>query len=177
MVKLCIKLNGEMVKWLNCCNGDLVKYQNVMVLFSYLRVLILLPFLSILNRSGGGCPHLFLFNFYPSHTLYLGLCLSLPLQKNISPHHAILSLPLPLPHNLCLTHPTLSIFLPIIIPHHLFPPHSPLSLPIYLPHNIFTPCAPLYIYLSIHIPHPPSLYQCFPCCHSYPNTIQTIQLI
>ena len=129
-----------MAKWWNFCNGDLVKCQNVMVFFSYLRLLLSPPtFLARLNVSGGGFPRRFLLHFLSSHPLHLCLRLPLPITHNLVPLIEFIYIPLPLPRYLCPPHAYLSLSIPLPLPHHLHPPFEP--------HYLF-------LFLSIlHIPH------------------------
>ena len=166
-----------MVKWWHWCNGDLLKCQNIIVLFSYLRVLIFLSFIATLTESGGGCTRQFLLHTCPYHPLHLHIRLPLPLPRNLSPHHSLLSLPIPLPRHLLPPLAPLYIYLPLPLTHNICPPRAHLSINLALPFNIHPPCAPLPISLPIHISNPPWLSQRFPCCHSYPNMIQIAQCI
>ena len=167
----------KQLKWWNCYNGDLFKCKNIRVLFSYLRVLLSLPFMERLTGPGGGCPCQFLLHICPFHPLHLHIRLFLPLPHNLSPHNALLSFPLPLPHHLCPPRAPLSIYLPLPLPLHILPPHATLSLTTALPHNLLPFLAPLYISLPLHFTQPPCLFQNFPRFHSYPKMIQIIQYI
>ena len=140
-----------------------------MVFFSYLRVLIYLPFLAVLTGSGGGCPRLSLIHINPSRHLHLCIRLPLPLPNNISPHHALISLPLHLQRSIFSPHATIYIYLPLPLLQHLITPHETLSLTLSLTYHLIHPCAPLSISLLLRLPHPPCLSQSLPCCHSYPN--------
>ena len=166
-----------MKKWWKFCNGYPVKCQNIMVFFSYLRVLIYLQFLAVLTGLGGGSPPQFIFHIHPYRPLHLHIRLLLPLPHNISPHCSLFSLPLPLPHHLCSPHAPLSISIPLPLPHYIFPPHAPLSLSLALPNHLHPPLEPLYLSLPIHLPHPPCLSQSLPHCHSYTNMRKRIQWI
>ena len=148
------------------CNG----------VFSYLRVLLSLPFMATLTGSGG-VPCQFQINIFPSHPLHILIRLPLHIPHNLIPHHALISLPLPLPRHIFPPREPLSIDIPLPLPCNLCPPRTPLSLPLALPRHLCTPCAPLSIYIPLHIPHPPCLSQRFPCCHSYLNMSQIIQCI
>ena len=106
-----------------------------MVFFSYLQLLLSLPFLSVLTGSEGGRPCYFILHVSPFHPIHLRL----PLPHNIRPTCTHLSLP---PH--------------IPLPHHVFPPSAPLSLPLPLPHHLRLPLPrhirPLCVPLSISLP-------------------------
>ena len=141
----------------NFRNGDMVKCQSKIVLFSYLQLLLSHLLLNLLTVSEKYCPLKFLLNFCPSqplhvcvplHLLLLHIKFSLHLCLKIHPYIFILlspcfyprSLPLPFPllHILFCTPPNFSpCSLPLCLPltHHLSPPlHLHLHpLPIFLP--------------------------------------------
>ena len=119
---------------------DLVKCQNVMVLFAYLQLITFFLLLVVLTGSGGSSPRLFMIHVSPYQHLHLNLLLPL---LNI--------------HNICSHRAPLSIFIPLTLPYHFPPTHAPLSLPLTLLHHLHPPCVPIYISLPIHLPHPPSL--------------------
>ena len=150
-----------------------------MVFFSYLIVILSSPFMAVLTRSGGGCPHQFLLHICPSGPLHLHILLPLPLPHNLSPHNSLLSITLTLPLHICPPCATISISfsLPLPLPHHLLPTHERTPLTIALPYNLCTPSAHLSLSLPLHLPHPPYLSQRLPCCHSYTNMIQIIQCV
>ena len=149
-----------MVKWWNFCNRDLLKCKNVLVLFSYPRVILSLPFRSTLTGLGGGCPRQFL----------LHICTSYPLHLHIR-------LPLPFTCHICPPREPLSLYLPFPLPHNISPPRAPISIPLALPCHLGTHCAPLSISIPLHIIWPPCLSQHFTRCHSYTKMSQIIQCI
>ena len=155
----------------------MIHCQILMVLFSYLRVLLSLPFMVVLNGLWVFFPRGFLPHVFSSHPIHLNIRLNIPLPHNLTPPRAILSLTFPLPHHIFPRRAPLFLSLPIPIPHHLRPPCAPLTLPLYLPHHIYPHCVPLYISIPLHLPHTPSLYQFLPSCHSCLNMIQIIQCI
>ena len=69
--------NGGMVGWWYLRNGDMMKFQNAIVFFSYLQLLLSQPFLNVLTGSVGGCNCQFLLHFRPSRPLQI--CVPLPL--------------------------------------------------------------------------------------------------
>ena len=157
--------------------GEMSKYNGVLFLPPSTPSI---PFMAVLTGSGGGgggFPCQFLFHVFPYHPLHLFICLPLHIIYNLSPPREPISLPLPLPRHLSPPSSPLSLYLLIPLTYHIIPPHVPLSLPLPLPRHIRPPHSPLSISPHFRLPHPPSLSQHLPCCHSYPNMSQIIQYI
>ena len=148
-----------------------------MMLFYYPRVILSLPFRSILTGLGVDCIRRFLLHNFPYHPLHLRTRIPLPLPQNLSPHRALHHIPLPFPRHICPPRAPLSLYLTLPLPQNLSPPHAPLSIPLSLPHHLGPPRAPLYISLPLHITWPPCLSQNSTRCHSYPKMSQVIQCI
>ena len=148
-----------------------------MVFFSCLRLLISLPFLSVLTGSGVGIPHQFLFRIIHYRPLYLHIRIPLPLPHNLSPHHALPYLPLPLSCHIFPPYVPLSLSILIPLTGNMYPPRAHFSLSIAIPHHLRPPCAPLYLSIPIHIPHPPYLSQRLPRCHSCTKMSQIIKCV
>ena len=146
MVNQFILWNGEMVKWWTCRNWDMVKFQNVMVFFSYLQLVLSYPLINKISESEEGCPHQFLLCIIPLK-LHPLLCLLL------YPYSCPRCLPLNLPLLHYLHHPPHCV--PLILPIlylHVFPHIRPLkihpSLCLILSPSLCSHCLPLLIPFS-----------------------------
>ena len=125
------------------------------MLFSFLWVLLSLPFLAVLiGLGGGGFPCQSLINVHPSHPLHLCLHLPLPPQHNLSTRNALLSLSI-LCH-VCL--PCSPLFLFISLLRTIFVLLVYLSLFLYLLHSTFIIHIHLSLFHSLSIFHIPLLY-------------------
>ena len=144
-----------MVNWWTRHNFYMVKCQNTMVVFSYLRLLLSHPLINEKSESEEGCPHQFLIHIRPLKP-HPPICILL------SPYSCPHCLPrrIPLPHGLYPPPHYVPLLLPIL--HlHVFPHIRPLKihppLCVLLHPSSCTHCIPLHLPLS-HDLHPPLHY-------------------
>ena len=144
-----------MVKWWNFSSGDMVKCQNVILLFSYLQVLFFLLFLAVLTGSEVDFPHQYMFRVCHYRPLHLNIPLTIPLYLN----------------HLCAP---ISLFIPLPLLYHIFSPSETLYIYLSLPiqHHFCPTCEPFSLSVILFFPFPPSLYQHLPYFWSYPNMSQ-----
>ena len=148
-----------MAKWWTSRNRDMAKFQNAMVLFSCLQLILSHPFINKIYGSEDGCPCHFMLHFWPSHPFKMYVPILLPLLNiHIFPHIRLK------------LHPSLCLL--------ISPSYYPHSLPLRLPPSCnLHPPLHLYPYLCICLPLPrdvlPPLHinlylLSFPLPHSFP---------
>ena len=158
-----------MAKWWTRRNGDMVKFQNVMVFFSYLQLIL---YQTLINKRSGSeeiFPHHFLLHFCPSRPLQIYVPLLIPLlHLHDFPHIR----PLKLHPYLCLL--LSPSYLPCSFPlsiHIYRDLHTPLHLRphirLHLPHDVRPPLN-LHLHIRpLHLPLPLPIFRPLPLRYSY----------